>query len=1147
VRIALVNTRADAVGGSQVHVRDLAVELIRRGHDACVFVGGSGPVLDFMAAANVPYHSLDSMQRNVSLTRDISALKELKTAIAKYEPDLISTHTSKAGMLGRLVSRDLGIPSLFTAHGWNFADGIHPLIRAGRIALEKIAAGWCQRIITVSECDRELALRYRIAPPEKVITIHNGMPDLKSSFRADPSRSPVKIVMIARFEQQKDHETLLIALSALKHLPWELELIGDGPNAATIKARAVDLGVADRVQFPGAVTDVKDRLARAQLFALISNWEGLPRSIIEAMRAGLPVVASDVGGTRELIEEGRTGFLINRSDSKTLQERLAELLSNPRMRSVMGQSAREHYEKHFTFERMAEQTFQIYEQLVGTRVQSKRTPQPNRRRVVHVVESFAAGTASVVSELTCSMSDYQHVIVHGSRKDSVPPQRDLLGAGTTLIPWRNARREVRPLRDLLALLELVKLLHRQTRIDLIHAHSAKGGALARIAAVFLRMSGRTIYTTHCSPVLRQDVGPLGHWFFVAAEWLLSRIGGVVVACSESEFKQLDSLRIKCRVITNGVHPTPQRLPGRSNNSSKRISVGTVGRLVAQKDPGFMQQILDCAGDAARFEITWIGSGEMDDRLDPRVHRTGWLSEQRAAEEMAGFDVYLSTSRWEGLSLSVLNAMFMGKPMVLRRCVGNVDAVVEGENGYLFDDAAAAASRLNELAANQELRLAMGRRSREMALRLFTSSRMIEQYRGLYNAFARPVVPQFDPFEIALAPTLGRRILIVLEASAGGAGRHVLDLAKGLIDRGCEVHLLYASGRLDRMFAEGVLKIRGLKIRVLNLDRHLGIRDFLAVLETRRYVRDHGPFDIIHGHAAKGGAVARLAGLGSKAQIFYTPHGFQLMDPGLSRIKRVSYAGLEWLMSLNHRQLIVVSPEEQKSVMRLGISPKRVTLIPNGISTNTATASRAAAREAMNLSEDAVAVGFIGRLVKLKAVDVLLEAFAKASVSIPEARLVIVGSGPLRESLEALAGRLGISERVAWLGERDARELIRGFDIFTLASRKEGLPYVILEAMAAALPVVATESCSVSMLLKSGENGIVIPVDDADRFADALVKLGSDRELRNRMGAAAALHAGQFSIEDMVQRTLDAYGIAAEPGKSRQLKPADSLKPRRKAA
>jgi glycosyltransferase involved in cell wall biosynthesis len=1138
VRIALVNTRADAVGGSQVHVRDLAAELIARGHEARVFIGGTGPVLDFLAKANVPYTSIASMQRNVQPMRDLKAFKELKAAIAAFDPDLISTHTSKAGMLGRLVSRDLGIPSLFTAHGWNFAEGVHPLARAGRIQLEKLAAHWCERIITVSECDRQLALQFRVAPVDKVITIHNGMPELKSAdLRANPANQPARIVMIARFEQQKDHETLLAALGALKHLPWQLELIGDGPNAAKIKARIAELGIAARVELPGACNDVSNRLARAQIFALISNWEGLPRSIIEAMRAGLPVVASDVGGVRELVDDGRTGFMVSRSDAKALEFKLGQLISNPEMRLQMGHLSRLRYEQQFTFERMVEKTFGIYEEIISSVPNRNRRDASPRQRVVHVVESFAAGTAAVVTEMTRSMPEYQHVIVHGSRENSVVPQAALLGVGTQLIPWRGARRELSVLGDLLALIELVRLLRRQPRVDVLHGHSSKGGAHARIAAILLGLSSRTIYTTHGSPVLREDVGRFGRALFIAAEWLLSKTRATVVACSQSELESLKSLCIAGRLVTNGVRSPEYPALEKTSRTGDRMRVGTVGRIVAQKDPAFMSGICALAGDDRVFDLVWIGSGELESKLDPDIERTGWLTEQQVAAQVAGLDVYVSTSRWEGLSLSVLQAMFMGKPLVLRRCVGNVDAVVEGENGFLFDDPAGAAKCLSQLAGDPALRRAMGRRSRELALVRFGSDRMIEDYRRLYQQRAAVAV-QASSGGVRAGPDGSRRprILLVLEASAGGAGRHVLDLAEGLVSQGCAVHLLYADRRIDRMFAERVKAIEGLQSQIIRVDRHINANDFTAVLQTRRYIRDHGPFDIIHGHSAKGGALARLAAIGSGAAVFYTPHGFQLMDPGLSRIKRFCYAAVELVLSCTRGQIIVVSPEERNAVARLGISPDRVTLIPNGIRLDAQIATRAKARRTMGLDDEAMIIGFVGRLVQLKAVDVLLRAFALTAAAVPSARLAIVGSGPLLESLQALADDLNIAAKVVWLGEQNARGFVRGFDVFTLASRKEGLPYVILEAMAAGLPVVATDTCSVSVLLKHRENGMVVPRDDVQKFADALIELGSNPRLRLRQGEAARARAGEFTIADMVKNTLDAYRRATGANLPEQPKP-----------
>jgi glycosyltransferase involved in cell wall biosynthesis len=1146
MRIAFINTRADAVGGSQVHVRDLAAEMIKRGHEACVFIGGTGPVSEFLSAAGVPWKPIQSMRRNVNFCRDLRALKELKQALAEYNPDLISTHTSKAGMLGRLASVDLGIPSIFTAHGWSFADGINSIVRAGRIGLEKIAARWCERIITVSEADRELGLRFHVCPADQIMTIHNGMPELQQPLRADPSRSPVRIVMVARFEQQKDHETLLTALGGLKHLPWELELIGGGPNEDKVKSIAGSLGIAERVQFPGAVTDVSDRLARAQIFALISNWEGLPRSIIEAMRAGLPVVASDVGGTRELIEQGRTGYLIARGDAAALRRTLDQLISNSALRTSMGQAGRARYENHFTFDRMLDKTFRVYEEVIRSTPNRFRDRRSDRPRVVHVVESFAAGTAAVVTELARSMPEYQHVIIHGSRDNAARPKQELLGASTQLIPWRRAGRELSLFRDCRALLELVNLLGQQPRIDLLHGHSAKGGAHARIAAMLLGISRRTLYTTHGSPVLRLDVSALSKAFFVATEWVLSKLSSTVVACSTSELAALNSYGIHGQVIANGTASGESASPISTNKSE--LHVGTVGRIVAQKDPGFMSQIATLAASDPRIHLTWIGAGDLESELDPRVNRTGWLAERQVAEQIAGLDIYLSTSRWEGLSLSVLSAMFMGKPLVLRRCVGNVDAVIDGENGFLFDSPATAFEQLRALAGNPQLRMRMGQRSREIALKQFTSQRMVQQYRELYQQLARPAVEK----QLVAAKTLPSprrlRVLMVLEASAGGAGRHVLDLAEGLILEGCQVHLLYSEGRIDRMFSERVRSIPGLQTARLDLSRHVSLGDFSGLVETRRYIQAHGPFDIIHGHSAKGGAVARLSALGSKAAVFYTPHGFQLMDPGLSGLNRVCYAAIEFSLSFTRGKTIVVSPEERQAIQRLGMPADRIALVCNGIKPDVQNASRQSARRELNLSEDAIVIGFVGRLVKLKAVDVLLRAFAVTAARVSQARLVIVGSGPLRESLETLATDLGVGDRVIWLGERNGRDFIRGFDIFALASRKEGLPYVILEAMAAGLPIVATETCSVSVLLKSDETGLVVPRDNVEQLADALSRLGSDEMLRSRLGHAARVHSARFSVTNMVRETLAVYHQALGEESPKSLKRSEPTPvPRRVAA
>jgi len=230
--------------------------------------------------------------------------------------------------------------------------------------VERAVAPLASRLITVSEFDRRLALAARIASAERITTIHNGMPDVAPSLRADPGRSPPRLIMVGRFEPQKDQATLLRALGGLRDLPWELDLVGDGPRLDPMRALAEQEGIGARVHFLGQRTDVAQLLARCQGSILATNWEGFPLSILEAMRAGLPVVASAVGGVEESIDDGRTGFLVARGDVSGLRERLRPLLMDGELRCRLGAAGRSRFAGEFSLERMVSRTLAVYREVL---------------------------------------------------------------------------------------------------------------------------------------------------------------------------------------------------------------------------------------------------------------------------------------------------------------------------------------------------------------------------------------------------------------------------------------------------------------------------------------------------------------------------------------------------------------------------------------------------------------------------------------------------------------------------------------------------------------------------------------------------------------------------------------------------------------
>ena len=174
-------------------------------------------------------------------------------------------------------------------------------------------------------------------------------------------------MMVARFGAQKDHPTLLRALSGLMEHPWELDLIGDGPLMAQMESLAASLGIAGRVRFLGQRMDVDQILASAQVSLLVTNWEGLPLSILEAMRAGLPVVASSVAGIGEAVSDGETGYLVPRGDVELLRDRVERLLTDPMLRLRLGRGGRARYEQHFTLDHFVGRTLAVYQEVLSER------------------------------------------------------------------------------------------------------------------------------------------------------------------------------------------------------------------------------------------------------------------------------------------------------------------------------------------------------------------------------------------------------------------------------------------------------------------------------------------------------------------------------------------------------------------------------------------------------------------------------------------------------------------------------------------------------------------------------------------------------------------------------------------------------------
>lgn len=372
MKILYFITRSDEIGGAHVHVRDLATRFQSLGHEVAVVVGGSGFYIDILRNNSLQVYALPYLVRSPNMFKDLISFFSLFRIVRNFKPDIISSHSAKAGILARSIGLFCSSHVIFTAHGWSFADGIPLQKRRFYLLIEKFFAYFADRIICVCQSDIDLALRYKVASSDHLRLIYNGMPDLPSGIIAsdnsmmDPNQ--VNILCTARFESQKDHASLLIALQKLRHLNWHLFLVGDGSGRFSVENLVADLSLSPKVSFLGRLSslEIVKWCSQSDVFVLPSFWEGFPRSILEAMRSSLPVVSTNVGGVSESVIHNKNGFLVPPSDIDSWVRYLGILLCDPELRLKFGRSGRVMFQENFTFDRMFSRTSDLYTELLDS-------------------------------------------------------------------------------------------------------------------------------------------------------------------------------------------------------------------------------------------------------------------------------------------------------------------------------------------------------------------------------------------------------------------------------------------------------------------------------------------------------------------------------------------------------------------------------------------------------------------------------------------------------------------------------------------------------------------------------------------------------------------------------------------------------------
>ncbi len=699
------------------------------------FPGGLEPVL---AEHGVPVWHLGK-RRGL----DLRIYPRLARIFAEFAPQVIHTHSY---VMRYALPAAMGKRAAIVHTVHNMAGSEVEWL--GRM-IHRVGFRWGVVPVAVAdEVARSVRAVYGIEP---AATIPNGIDT--GRFHRPGARGPwrqangfaeedVLVVSVARLDPQKEPVRLIEAFAAFAtgDAHGRLLMAGDGALRDEARSRAEALGIAGRVHFLGVRSDVADLLAAADVFALASSWEGHPISVMEAMAAGLPVVATAVGGVPELVDDGVTGLLVPAGDSRALAAALASLVTDAGRRREFGRAARE---------RAGELQPGRDGGLLCCALRTARRRTTMTARVVLLTTNLARGGAEMqVAQLAAGLARRGWEVAVVSMLPVTAFERELADAGVAVHSL-----EMSPGRpDLPALVRLGRLLE-QLRPQVLHGHMFHANMLARVIR-FLCPVPVVISTAHTLIESGRHSGdPRGRERIYRSTARLADATVCVCDAIAARYAERKIVpRARLRTIPNGVdtnrfrpdEATRQRMRGELGLGSGFVWLA-VGRLMWKKD---YETMLAAFARQGLGTLLIAGEGPQEAELRELAGRTGadvrflGLREDIPAL-MSAADGFVLSSVVEGLPMVLLEAISSGLPSVATNVGGTGEAVVSGETGYLVppgdgDALATAMGRLMNLAPEE--RAAMGAAAQRYAVDRFDQEVVTGRWESLYHDLLAAKVP-----------------------------------------------------------------------------------------------------------------------------------------------------------------------------------------------------------------------------------------------------------------------------------------------------------------------------------------------------------------------------------------------------------------------
>lgn len=357
------------------------------------------------------------------------------------------------------------------------------------------------------------------------------------------------------------------------------------------------------------------------------------------------------------------------------------------------------------------------------------------KRILHIVEAFGGGVFTILNDLLNNLAEDYEIIVAYSKRDQTPADfKDMFDKRIKFIEVKNFTREINPRMDIKAMMEIRRLIC-EIKPCIVHLHSSKAGIIGRLA-----MSGKKVkmfYNPHGFSFLKQDDSKLKRFIYKLLEWIVANINKkcTIIGCSNSEYEEAKKINKNSLCINNGININKfiqecQILMEKEIQNDK-IKICTIGRIGFQKNPEMFNKI---AKKFPNIEFTWIGDGDLRDLLTSKnITITGWLNSNEVIRHLNDSDVFILPSLWEGLPVSLLEAMYMKKICLVSNSIGNKDVIKNQQNGFICKNEEQYITIINEIIKGEKYDLNKIKMNAKLdVISEYNTDKMCNRYRNIYD-------------------------------------------------------------------------------------------------------------------------------------------------------------------------------------------------------------------------------------------------------------------------------------------------------------------------------------------------------------------------------------------------------------------------------